>query len=321
MNAILPIRAGRLKAFNDPAKAYRAGKWCQAILGNVEARQWCAANGVQVRAHSEGINSAGGYFVPMEILEKIISLRETYGAFRSAADVRPMTSDLATVPRRRSGLTTYWVGEGAPITASQAALDGVNLVAQKLAALAIASSELDDDSAIDLGEWFTDEMAYAMATTEDNCGFNGDGSSTYGGIFGICPGLLDASHSAGKVTAASGHDTFAELDAADLTSLMSKLPGYAVPGAKWFISQMGFALCFARIAASVGGFVSQVVNGRNVLSFMGFPVQITPALPQVATDLSGSVMLLFGDLSLAATLGDRHELVVVKSTEHKFAED
>ena len=55
----------------------------------------------------------------------------------------------------------------------------------KLAILARASSELFEDSAPDLGEFLTSEIGYAFATKEDDCGFNGDGTSTYGGMTGL----------------------------------------------------------------------------------------------------------------------------------------
>jgi hypothetical protein len=51
---------------------------------------------------------------------------------------------------------------------------------------------------------------------EDDCGFNGDGTSTYGGIRGVTQLLIDNSHNAGKVAATTGHPTFAEIDATDI---------------------------------------------------------------------------------------------------------
>jgi HK97 family phage major capsid protein len=61
------------------------------------------------------------------------------------------------------------------------------------------------------------------------------------------------------------------------------------------------------------------VNGITVPTFLGFPVEITPVLPQVGTTLAGSVMVAFGDLSMAGTLGDRRKVTVNFTTE-RFAD-
>ncbi|MCW0295064.1 phage major capsid protein, partial [Klebsiella pneumoniae] len=86
---------------------------------------------------------------------------------------------------------------------------------------------------IDLASLVADEIALSFAEKEDDCFINGDGTSTYGGIVGILPKLTDGSHTAGAITAATDVDTFAEVTAADLASLMGALPSYARRGARW----------------------------------------------------------------------------------------
>lgn len=277
--------------------ALRIGKWLQ-------------------KAQSEGINSAGGLLVPDEIAATFIALRELRGAFRAAADVRPMHRDALNVPRRLTGTSTFFpLAEGAAITESQTSWDSVGLVAKKLGVLVRASNELNEDSAIDVGVFLASEAAYNFADKEDAAGFNGDGSQAYGGIRGVTTLLADGNHNAGKVAAASGHNTFATLDNADLTSLIAKLPGYALSGARWFISSVGYAAAFCRLAAVAGGISWQ--NGAPV--FLGFPVSLTQVLPITTGTQTGAVMLLFGDLSLAAILGDRRSFNV-RRTLNRYAE-
>lgn len=314
MNAPMMIPTRSLRAFSNERTALSAGMWFLAVSGIPKALEWCRENGIALqRASSEGVNTAGGFLVPVEFMRTIIALREQRGAFRAAANVVPMASDIGVIPRRTAGLTAYFTSEQAAITESQGAWDNVSMSAKKLATYTRMSSELSEDAAIEWGEWFATEAAYAFAIKEDECGFNGDGTSAYGGIAGVCPKLLDGTHNAGKVVAASGHDTFAEVDPGDLATLMSKLPAYALPGARWFISQLGFALSLCRLASEFGGITIQPVNGKPMPHIAGFPVQITQALPQVATDLSGSVMMLFGDLSMAAMLGERRTVTIAQS--------
>src|SRR5713101_1506397 len=131
------------------------------------------------------------------------------GAFRQGAEVRPTTSDAQIRPRRTGGLTANFVAEGASIPESSFQLDAIESAQKKLAILGRASSELFEDSAPDLGEFLTSEIGYAFAAKEDDCGFNGDGTSTFSGINGLATKLVGLRSS---VAAASTHKTFASLD-------------------------------------------------------------------------------------------------------------
>ena len=187
----LPYRAGKLKSFENTRdgelQAYRSGQWLMATLFNsAKAQNWCRENGMSFRAaQSEGVNTAGGYLVPTEMERSIVDLRESYGVFRQQCRVIPMGSDTITIPRRVSGLSGYFVGEGVAPTESQKAWDQVQLVARKYATLTRYSSELNEDAIISIADDLTNEIAYTFAVGEDGCGFNGDGTSTYGGMTGI----------------------------------------------------------------------------------------------------------------------------------------
>jgi HK97 family phage major capsid protein len=300
---------------------FRIGRWVQAQLGSEEAARYCKAAGLidLTRAAGEGINGVGGVLVPDEIADVVFALREIRGSFRAAASNLPMTSDVKNAPRRTGGLTAYITGENANFTESSATWDYIGLVVKKITAFAKISAEVSEDSAVDVGAYFLTEVAYAFAAKEDDCGWNGDGTSTYGGIRGVTKLLVDGSHNAGKVAAASGHNTFATIDNTDITNLMGAAPAYALPGARWFVSQFGYATTFCRLAATAGGIINKYVNGVLMPTFLGFPVQPVQVLPQTSATQIGSVMIAFGDLSLAATLGDRRELRLKFLTE-RFAD-
>jgi HK97 family phage major capsid protein len=205
------------------------------------------------------------------------------------------------------------VAEGASITSSQASLAAIGLGARKLGALVHTSSELEEDAAVALGDWLADEMGAAFAQAEDAAAFVGDGSSTYGGFAGVCPQILSTA-GASKVTAATGHDTFLELDATDFTKLISALPAAAVPGARWFISAYGWANSMLRLQGVSGDQAALTdADGRIRPRFMGFPVHLVQSMPAVGTDISGQVMCVFGDMRRAAMLGETREFTLARS--------
>ena len=130
--------------------------------------------------------------------------------------------------------------------------------------------------------------------------------------------LLDGTHGAGKIAAATNHNTFSTLDAGDLSSLMAALPEYALPSASWIVSSYGYATCFARLGA-VAGNDTGAIDGRPALNYLGFPVVTTPNLPGSGSQ-TGKVMVAFGDLSLAAAIGSRRG-VTVRTSQHRYLEN
>lgn len=317
-------RYGKLKAFKDDYSAYKSGQWIRAnIFQNASASRWCRENGIDVetRAHSENTNTTGGALVPNEFSQTIIDLREQYGVFRQHARIAPMTRDTMSMPRRTGGLTAYWSGENTAITESTKAWNTINLVAKKLGVYALVPSELNEDAIINMADDLAKEAAYAFAKKEDETGFIGDGTSTYNGVLGLTKALESNASLIGNYAAASGHDTFAEVDAADLTGLMGILPAYAQPNAKFFCSQLCYSTVFQRLALTAGGNTIQSVSGAFAPSFMGYPIIVSQVLPASASTINATTLLLFGDLSQAATMGDRREFTFAQSDQYKFAED
>jgi len=327
----IPRAYGKLVAFEKTPKgqmqAYRAGMWIRATLyGDQGSKDWCRKNGVGVRAAlSEGVNTSGGALVPDELERAIIDLREEYGLFRRAVRVTPMGSDTRNIPRRVGGLTAYFVGEGASGTESDASWDNVSLVAKKLMVLTRMSSEVAEDAIIDLADTMAQEIAYAFAIKEDTVGFTGTGIATDGGIVGVLVKALDGSHNLAKVTAsgaANSADVFSEITSDHLIDLMAAIPQFAKPGAAWYCGPVAQALVFDAIKAAAGGNTGDNLAQANAPRFLGYPINVSPVFPDNATtDYSGLAMIGFGNLRMAATMGDRRGIRVALSNEKYWTED
>ncbi|MGY3443702.1 phage major capsid protein [Bradyrhizobium sp. USDA 4473] len=303
----------RIKAFTGPnaeQRAERVGQWFKALLGQDQAKAWCVEHGVPVtRATGESANIAGGFLAPQDFDAAIINVRETMGAFRQGAEVRPAGSDGQVRPRRTGGLTANFVAEGAAIPESSFQLDAVETALKKFAVLGRASAELFEDAAADLGEFVTSEVGYAFATKEDDCGFNGDGTSTYVGMTGLGNKLVGMKSA---VAAGTGHDTFAEIDVNDISNLMAGVIAAGIPGAAWYTSAIGYAQVFCRLAATSGGLVATTnPDGTIQASYLGFPVRFSGKLPNVTTSLAGKPMMFFGDLTKSSVLVERQAQTIL----------
>ena len=210
------FRFGQLRAFkgkNAEANAYKSGKWLMAtIMGDAAARQWCREHGIEIRVQVEGINTAGGFLVPDEMERAIIDLREEYGNARKNCRFKPMSSDHSITPRRTGGVTAYFIGETTAITESEKSWNQVELTAKKLGALTRMSTDLSEDAIINIADDLAQEMAYAFAAKEDACCIDGDGTSTYGGMIGIRPKMIDGSHAGSYVSAITPGEPSGHID-------------------------------------------------------------------------------------------------------------
>jgi HK97 family phage major capsid protein len=302
---------GKAKFLASNDEAYRFGRFIMAARGHRKSADWCAANGLVTKGHTESINSAGGFLVPDEFESSLISLRERYGVFRRNARNVPMSTDTKRMPRRKSTLTAYAVGEAAAGTESEQVFDQVNLVAQKFMVLTTASNELNEDAIVNLGDDIANEIAYAFALKEDECGFNGDGTSTYGGIVGVIPAIEAISSAAGISDATAS--SFDDVTLANIMELMAKLPAYAdSPACKWYCSKAFYHAVMEKLAYSAGGVTNREIrDGTATPVFFGYPVEFVQVMRKTYTN--DTIPLLFGDLSMAAYFGDRRQTSIAFS--------
>lgn len=314
---------------NKEERAYRFGQW---LLGRAlyddkfapchTARKFCDENGLGLeRAMSEGVNETGGYTVPPEFSNDLIDLREQYGVFRRNAKIRPMTRDTLTIPRRVSGLTASFIAEAAAMSTSDKGWDQVELVAKKLYAFARYSSEVNEDSIIDFANDLASEIAYAFAEKEDQCGFNGTGTSTYGGMTGVCQRLLDVYTTAGGVGLKLGSgNAYSELLLTDFEAVVGSLPQYAdSDSAAWYVHRQFYWNVMVKVMLASGGVTAAEIEDARKQRFMGYRVEFSQVLPK--TEANSQVCALFGDLSKAASFGTRRDTSIMLSEHSRFAND
>lgn len=310
-------RYGSLRNFKGPdaeVKAYRFGMFCMAAMGRPIATEWCNANGVPLiqSVHKEGTNVAGGVLVPEEFDNDMIDLKELFGVARQYARIVPMGSDTKRRLRRTGGLTAYPVGEGAAGTESTKSWDQVNLTAKDWMVLATYTADLNEDSVMSIGDDLAGEAAYAFASSEDECMFNGDGTfGSYHGIVGVRPKILGLSSTraniAGLVVGAG--NLWSELTLANFESVVSLLPTFADrPTAVWFVHKVFWHTVMASLARAAGGNTAADLQAGLGMQFLGYKVVPVQVMPK--TEANDQVCALLGELSLAADFGDRRQNVI-----------
>lgn len=304
-----------LRAFNDGPdaveSAYRCGRWLRAtVFKNADDLRWCRDHGVEARALNEGSNSAGGSLVPEEFANRVIRLVETYGTYPSAVENVSMSRDTMVIPKRLSGTTAYFVGEGSSVTESEPTYGNVSLVAKKLAVGCRMSTEVVEDALVSLADAVAQEFATSLAYRVDTCGWIGDGTSTYGGINGVVNKINDGTHTASVHTAASGNTAFETLDIEDFLGAMGKLPLYARQGAAWYVSPAGYAASIARLKYAAGGNTVDNIGAGAGESFLGYPVRMVHVMNSTLGADTSKIKVLFGNLNLACIYARRRDFSV-----------
>jgi HK97 family phage major capsid protein len=316
----VPARAkahGRLEAFKSEQDAYDCGQYVLAnLFGNRRAKAYCKDNGIKA-VMTGGDNTKGGFLVPEPMEAAIIELREQYGVFRQNSNVWPMSDSVTIVPKLVGEVTAYYVGENSTITASDAIVQQVKLEAKKLASMTLVSSELNEDAVVSVAEMISRSVAYQFAVSEDQAGFLGDGTSTYGGIVGLAGALA-----AGSLVTATSNLTFSALTFANFESVVGACKMYAGIQPKWYIHQAGWAASMQRLANAAGGTTAtEVKNGVVQDQFLGYPVVKSQVLTSALTGTTGLRACYFGDLRLGSYLGTRRGISIAVDSSRYFEQD
>lgn len=312
-------------------KAYVTGLFVGGLQNEAARQKYAEVTGIDYKTHTQGNDATGGIFVPTETSSLIINLKDTYGAFRRNVRVEPMGSESIRIFRTGDDVTAYWGSETGTLSSSDMSFDAVTLNAKKMYALAVLSEELVMNSTQNLGLRFAESVARQFAKKEDQAGFLGDGTSTYGGVLGLYGKLQKVLTDGGGTWTNDTHkgylgsaqvcagNLFSEVTMGNLIAGMRKVPTYALTGAKWYFNKVAFGETAERLAYAQGGSTAAELAGSFGQRLFGYPVEFVDVMP--GTDANSQVFAWFGNLSQAATLGDRMTTAIKQDASKGFDTD
>ncbi len=102
---------------------------------------------------------------------------------------------------------------------------------------------------------------------------------------------------------------------------MAALPEYASANAKFYCSKVPAELVFGRLKAAAGGNDILSLEGKMQRAYLGYPIEVTQVMTKVQTALNATAMILFGDLSMAATMGNRRDITIGLTDQRYWEED
>jgi len=326
--------AGNVKHFSPDTRAekekmgYAFGMMAKMVGRNdKKAHQWLVENGFYTKGQNEATDADGGYLVPQVLAREVIFLRDKFGVVRQNARVMGMSSDNLNVPKNSASTTAYWPAENTNITASQITFSNVQVLAKKLAILTQVSSELQEDSIVDIGAALAEDMAYVMAYNEDLACILGDGTATYGGITGIVNAIAAVNGGANAGWIYTGADVTGDWNAvtlADLRKLTAAIPDYAdTADAKFYMNRAFFqqVVCNDLDALNGNGFFDLTAAPGPNPTLFGYPVVYTQVMSKDPTPAADTPLALFGNLKTGSIMGSRRDLRIQVSDQAGFISD
>lgn len=331
---ILPSTAMNLKSlpFNPEYSGHQKGKvayafGCVALAsrGHQKSINWLNENYKSYKGMTEGTNSAGGFMVPDELIAELIFLREQYGVVRRNASIRTMHSDTLWIPKNSASSTAYWVGEETAITQSLPTFDRVQVLAKKLGILTAVSSELNEDSIIEIGVALAQDFAFKIEQEIDRvCMIGSAANATDGNIDGFITANLAVASNYCTVAAATGSAAnYNAVTIANLRSVVAKLALYADAGAKWYFSRAFWndVVC-NRLDALSGNAALDLMNFQNGNpTLFGYPVEFSQHLTSTAAGTNNAPLAALANLKTGTVLGDRRDVNIQMSSDYLFNTD
>lgn len=255
-------------------------------------------------AQDETAAADGGYLVPTITTPEILRLTEEFGQGRQYFRNFPMgKSAVVTFPKKLTGATVSRVNESSQIADTKVTLTYSTLTASKVAAIVAMTSELDEDSIVDIGAYVNEQLAEAFAEEEDGQIFAGTGSPH--------TGAFNASSTYGnKVQVADA----ASIAYNDLVSCSMGLKSWYLRGAAWYMHRT-VAAELMKIKDTANNPILQNAGDPMRTTLLGYPVVLIESAPNASTATAGMPLIILGNLQKAGIFGLKRDYTMKVLTE------
>lgn len=280
---------------------------------------WSANAHFQQKDLVERIGASGGFLVPPEFRDQLLSMAYEGNPIRERATVLPMRARQVLIPqldqtgttagetRMHGGIVASWTGETVEKNETQPLFRQVDLVAHKLTCYTEASDELLADDAVGLVALLSGSMGWggAIRWEEEYTFFRGTGAGQPSGVINHAGTIAWPRAAAGAIS---------------IADLFGMLQSHHAEGTNpiWHINR-GAMTQILNLNGPAGNpsyvFIDNARQGLPMQLF-GFPIHWTEKLP---------VLGVRGDILLADwtkyIIGDRQVTTIDSSQHFRFRDD
>jgi HK97 family phage major capsid protein len=247
-------------------------------------------------------DAAGGYLVPPELTAEVLRIaQKQYGKARQFMRYLPFTGpgNSRQIPTLASSVSVYWTDEASTATSTGGTFSVVTQTLKKLAAIVPMTEEILEDSSINLTALIAELFAEAVSKEEDIQFFNGTGAPWTGVV----------NNGSVNVTNTAGTDT-SSITADDLLGMIDATPTGALAGSQFYMHRSIFSQIRKVKASGSGEYLVQAPTSDAPASIWGYPIVLSDAFPDSSVTGNSKPLVLFGNLSVCAVLGDKQQLRV-----------
>ena len=252
-------------------------------------------------ALQEGVDSEGGYLVPDEFENTLVTGLNEATVIRSHAKVITTSSGSHKIPVVASHGSAAWIDEGGAYTESDETFGQVQLDAHKVGTVIKVSEELLADAAFDLEAYIQSEFTRRIGDKEEEAFLTGNGVSKPTGILNATGG--------GEVGVTTASSTAITAD--ELIDLYYSLKAPYRKNAVWILNDTTVK-AIRKLKDSTGNYLLQpALKEGEVSTILGRPYFTTAYAPEIA---AGAKTVIFGDLSYY-WIGDRRGITFKRLNE------
>lgn len=261
-------------------------------------------------ALSEGTDSAGGYFVPIEWDRSITDKLKQRSPIRENARVISIGNRGFTKVFNDGVIGSGWVGETAarPETTTPG-LSTLQFDTGEIYANPAVTQRMLDDAGFDLEAWLSDEVEGEFAIQENIAFLSGNGTNKPFGVLTYVTGAANAArHPFGAITLTTAA-AVAAVTGDELLTLIGSLPSERDTNSKWYMNRSTL-FAIRKLKDGQGNYLWQpnYVSGQPAM-LAGYPVVEVAGMPSLAT---GNIPILFGDMEMTYLIVDRLGIVVLR---------
>jgi len=248
----------------------------------------------------------GGYLIPDELKAEVLRIAETqYGLARRDMQYLPFSGpgNERKIPTLASSVSVSWVNEAGAKPGTNPTFGLVTQTLKKLAAIIPFTEEILEDSLINLTQLVAQLFAEAVAKEEDAQFFYGTGSPW--------TGVLN-NGSVASVALGTGLGV-SSISFEKLVDMQDECPSGALPGAKYYMNRTIYSylrkLRADSVSASDGaGMFLLPPTKRDIEDILGYPIELSDALPDKTLTGASKPFAIFGNLKVAAIFGDKQQI-------------
>lgn len=306
------------KSFNDKVRGVTEGidleshvKEVQNIVDFYVPNAKTEEKDFIVKTLSVGVNSTGGYFVPLDAMRKITERVFESSPMRSVASVMTTANEGVPIGLDDDEFDSGWVCEFDDRDDTDTAkLGEIILTTHEQYAYPKATTKMLEDAAFNVENWLTRKVGNKFSRTENTSFVNGDGNKKPRGFNTVDDWADNEIYERNKL-AAQLTGTASTLDGDDLIDLQSLLLEPYQPRAVWAMHRKIWAFV-TQLKSTDGIYLlnPMMLFQGTEMQLLGAPVKMFGDMPSTIADSGHPVA--YGDFEEGYTIVDRIGIRVIK---------